>query len=150
MDYEAIRGGLEVAIPFNVHLGLQVVEVGPGRAVVRLPDDARLRNPIGSQHAGALFSAGELASDGAFAGAFVDIITELEPMTDTADISFQGIARGPIDATAVIPGGVDMLRATLDSEGRVAFNVDVTMTNAAGTTVALMTVKWDVTRKAAA
>jgi hypothetical protein len=150
MDYEAIRGGLEVAIPYNVHLGLQVIEVTPGRAVVRLPDDSRLRNHVGSQHAGALFSAGELASGGAFAGAFVDIIRDLDPLAATADIAYHAIARGPIDAIGEILGGVDTLRATLAAEGRIRFPVDVTMTNAAGTIVAGMTVQWDVKRKPAA
>ncbi|MEX2195881.1 MAG: hypothetical protein WD844_11395 [Thermoleophilaceae bacterium] len=27
MDYEAVRAGLEAAIPFNNHVGLEVVEV---------------------------------------------------------------------------------------------------------------------------
>ena len=52
MDYEVVRAGLEQAIPFNGHLGLEVVEVGDGSCTVRLPDDERLRNHVGSQHAG--------------------------------------------------------------------------------------------------
>jgi acyl-coenzyme A thioesterase PaaI-like protein len=52
MDYEAIKGGLTAAIPYNGHLGLEVVDVGPGRGGVRLPDDERLRNHVGTQHAG--------------------------------------------------------------------------------------------------
>ena len=53
MDYEAIRAGMAQAIPFNTHVGLEVVELGPGRGVIRLPDRAELRNHVGSQHAGA-------------------------------------------------------------------------------------------------
>jgi acyl-coenzyme A thioesterase PaaI-like protein len=56
MDYEPIRAGLAQAIPFNSHLGLEVVEVGPGTGVVRLPDDDRLRNHVGTQHAGGVFA----------------------------------------------------------------------------------------------
>lgn len=147
MDYEALRGGLEAAIPYNVHLGLQVVEIGPGRAVVRLPDDARLRNHVGSQHAGAMFSAGELASGGAFVGTFAEIIADLEPLAVTAQVAYREIARGPIDATGEIEGDVDALRAALDAEGAVRFPVRVTLRNGADTTVAEMTVQWDVRKK---
>ena len=51
MDYDALRAGMAAAVPFNNHLGLEVIELGPGSAVVRLPDDERLRNHVGSQHA---------------------------------------------------------------------------------------------------
>ena len=51
--------------------------MAPGRGVVTLPDDERLHNHVGSQHAGALFSAGEAASGGAFLGAFVALSRDL-------------------------------------------------------------------------
>jgi acyl-coenzyme A thioesterase PaaI-like protein len=79
MDYEAVRQGLEQAIPFNRHVGLDVAEVGEGRGVVRLPDDERLHNHVGSQHAGALFSAGEAASGAAFVGAFAERMGGITP-----------------------------------------------------------------------
>ena len=72
MDYEPMRSGLEQAIPFNRHLGLQVLEVADGRGVVLLPEGDELMNHVGSQHAGGLFSAGEAASGGAFVGAFAE------------------------------------------------------------------------------
>ena len=62
MDYEAVRAGYEQAIPFNQHVGLEMVEVGDGVGVVRLPEGDHLLNHVGSQHAGALFAAGEAAS----------------------------------------------------------------------------------------
>jgi acyl-coenzyme A thioesterase PaaI-like protein len=46
MDYDALRAGMAAAIPFNQHLGLDVTELGPGTATVRLPDDAGLRNHV--------------------------------------------------------------------------------------------------------
>ena len=68
LDYEAVRAGMEAAIPFNRHVGLSVTEVGEGRGVVALPAEDHLHNHVGSQHAGALFSAGEAASGAAFVG----------------------------------------------------------------------------------
>ena len=53
-----MAAGLRDAIPFNKYLELEVAEVAPGRGVVRLPERPELLNHVGSQHAGALFSAG--------------------------------------------------------------------------------------------
>jgi len=149
MDYEALRGGLEVAVPFNTHLGLQVTELGDGRATVRLPDEAALRNHVGSQHAGALFSAGEAASGGALVGAFAETIAELEPLAAGAEISYSAIALGPIDAVAALDEPADALRDRLAADGEVAFSVSVRLLNGAGDDVAAMTVRWDVRTRAA-
>ena len=112
MDYEAVRQGLEQAIPYNRHLGLDVAEVGDGRGVVRLPDDERLHNHVGSQHAGALFSAGEAASGAAFVGAFAERMGEITPLARTAEISYLKLAPGPITATGTLgEGKADAARA---------------------------------------
>lgn len=150
MDYEALRGGMEVAVPYNTHLGLQVVEIADGRAVVRLLDDERLRNHTGSQHAGALFSAGEAASGGAFVGAFAEIIADLEPLAVSADISYSAIALGPIDAIGTLAEDGETLRSRLAADGSVRFAVGVKLVNGAADTVAEMTVQWDVRRRAGA
>lgn len=74
IDYEAVAAGLNQAIPFNGHVGLETVTVAPDHGVVRLPDEPQLHNHVGSQHAGALFTAGEAASGAAFVGAFVELM----------------------------------------------------------------------------
>ena len=132
MDYEAVRQGLEQAIPFNRHVGLDVAEVGDGRGVVRLPDDERLHNHVGSQHAGALFSAGEAASGAAFVGAFAERMGEITPLARTAEISYLKLARGPITATGTLGEGKPELLGRLDSDGKVEFPVEVEMTDADG------------------
>ena len=121
MDYEAVRQGLEQAIPFNRHVGLDVAEVGEGRGVVRLPDDERLHNHVGSQHAGALFSAGEAASGAAFVGAFAERMGGITPLARTAEISYLKLAHGPITATGTLgEGKSDAARAPrLRRQGRV-------------------------------
>src|SRR4051812_49702827 len=118
MDYEAVAAGLNDAIPFNRFLGLVVEEVAPGRGVVTLPDDERLHNHVGSQHAGALFSAGEAASGGAFLGAFAEHLGSLTPLARSASIDYRKIARGPITAVGSLSGDVDALLASIESEGR--------------------------------
>ena len=144
MDYEAIRGGLQAAVPFNVHLGLEVAEVGPGRGVVRLPDRAEIRNHVGSQHAGALFGAGEAASGAAFVGAFAERLGELTPLAESAEIAYRKLAQGVITATGRLDTPAEELLAQLDDEGVVRFAVGVELVNATGDTVAEMSVRWHV------
>jgi acyl-coenzyme A thioesterase PaaI-like protein len=149
LDYEAIAAGLNQAIPFNRHVGLEVVEVGPGRGVVTLPDSADLHNHVGSQHAGALFAAGEAASGGAFLGSFAEHMGSLTPLARSAQIDYRKIARGPITATGTLSADVPELVATLESDGRVEFPIEVELADADGQVVATMTVDWHVRRNAA-
>jgi acyl-coenzyme A thioesterase PaaI-like protein len=144
MDYDAMRAGLQAAIPYNVHLGLEVAEVGPGRGVVRLPDRPEIRNHVGSQHAGALFSAGEAASGAAFVGAFAERLGDVTPLAESADIAYRKLAQGVITATARLDTPADQLLAALEDEGVVRFMVGVELTNPAGDLVAEMTVRWHV------
>ena len=148
MDYEAVRQGLAQAIPFNRHVGLDVVEVADGRGVVGLPDDERLHNHVGSQHAGALFSAGEAASGAAFVGAFAERMAEITPLARTAEISYLKLARGPITAAGTLGEEKSALLGRLDADGKVEFPVRVAMTDTDGNTVASMTVNWHVRKNA--
>jgi acyl-coenzyme A thioesterase PaaI-like protein len=146
LDHEALRTAFEAAIPYNRHVGLEVREVGEGRGVITLPDDDRLHNHVASQHAGALFSAGEAASGAAFMGAFAEHLGNITPLARSADISYLKLAKGPITATGTLGEGRDALLARLDSDGKVEFPVVVELTDAQGTKVAEMTVNWHLRR----
>jgi acyl-coenzyme A thioesterase PaaI-like protein len=150
VDYAALAAGLSQAIPYNVHLGLQTVTVEEGAGVVALPDAEHLRNHVGSQHAGALFSAGEAASGAAFVGSFVEIMGEITPLAQSAQISYHKLAKGQITATGRLSEGRQVLLDRLNADGRVRFEVAVEMTDADGTLVAEMTVNWYVRRNDAA
>jgi acyl-coenzyme A thioesterase PaaI-like protein len=149
LDYEALRAGMDEAIPFNKYLGLTYSEIGPGRGVVTLPDQAELHNHVGSQHAGGLFTAGEAASGGAFMGAFADHMGSITPLAKSASIEYRKLARGPITATGTFEGDVTELVSKLDSDGKVVFPIGVEMTDGEGNVVAVMTVEWHVRRNAA-
>ncbi len=144
MDYEAVRAGMEAAIPFNRHVGLSVTEVGEGRGVVLLPAEDHLHNHVGSQHAGALFSAGEAASGAAFVGAFAEHLGNITPLARSAEITYLKLAKGPITATGTLGGARDELLKSLDADGKVEFPVAVELTDGDGTTVVQMTVHWHV------
>lgn len=137
-----MRSGLQQAVPFNQHLGLEVVELGIGRGVIRLPDDGQLRNHVGSQHASALFAAGQAAAGAAVAAALVERLESLEPLTESAEITYTKIPRGPITATGVLRATPHELLDELEREGSARFGIDVSLTDGAGDTVAEMTVRW--------
>lgn len=146
VDYAAVAAGLGQAIPYNVHLGLADTTIADGSGSVKLPDEPNLRNHVGSQHAGALFSAGEAASGAAFVGAFLEIMGEITPLAESAEIAYRKLAKGEITATATFGEDRDELKSKLDADGRVRFPIAVEMTDADGTLVAEMTVKWYVRR----
>ena len=144
MDYDALREGLQQAIPFNNHLKLEIREVSPDRGVVALGDHESLRNHVGSQHAGALFAAGEAASGAAFVGAFGERLGDITPLVRDASITYKQPALGKIVATGRTSQEDDELLAALDEDGEVSFCVDVTLANAKDETVAEMSVNWNV------
>jgi uncharacterized protein (TIGR00369 family) len=146
IDFEAVRAGLEQAIPFNRYLGLEVVDVGEGSGSVRLPDDERLHNHVGSQHAGALFSVAEAASGAAFVGAFAERMGEITPLAKSAQIDYRKLAKGPIVATGTLGEEKSALLERLDADGRVVFTIAVSLKDGDDVEVAAMTVEWHVRR----
>ncbi len=146
MDYIALRDGLAAAVPFNRTIGLEVLELGPGMARVLLPDDEGLLNHVGTQHASGMFAAAEAASGGAFLAGFAERMGEIRPLAAAAEIEYKKLAEGPIEARAEL-GDVEALLATLDTEGKVSFEVAVELTNAGGDAVANARVRWHVSKR---
>jgi Domain of unknown function (DUF4442) len=148
MDLEPLRAGMEQAVPFNGHLGLEIAEVAVGRGVARLPDSETLRNHTGSQHASALFSVGYAASGAALAAVFVDRLPRLDLQSDGAEITYKKIPRGALEATAVLAADPDALLDELAREDHVGFGIDVAIVDGAGDVVADMTVRWNARKEA--
>jgi uncharacterized protein (TIGR00369 family) len=142
--FDAIAEGMTQAVPFAGFLGVEVISVGAGEAVARLPERQELTNHVGSQHAGALFTVAETASGAAFVGAFAERMGDVTPLAHSAEISYEKIAKGPIDASAKL--GVDPAAAlaTLDAEGKVVFPCEVELNDADGRRVATAVVQWHV------
>jgi uncharacterized protein (TIGR00369 family) len=146
-DFDAIAKGMAMAVPFAGHLGVEITNIAEGESTVVLPQRHELTNHVGSQHAGALFTAAETASGAAFVGAFAERMGDVTPLARSAEIAYEKIANGPIEATAKL--GVDPTEAlaTLDSTGKVEFPCQVVLTDQSGTQVATATVQWHVRLK---
>jgi acyl-coenzyme A thioesterase PaaI-like protein len=111
---------------------------------VVLPERVELTNHVGSQHAGALFTAAEAASGAAFVGAFVERMGEVTPLARSAEISYEKIAKGPIEARSKLGVPAAEALATLDAEGKVEFPCEIELVDGSGTRVATATVGWHV------
>jgi acyl-coenzyme A thioesterase PaaI-like protein len=131
-------------VPFVGYLDLQIEQIAAGEATVVLPDRAELKNHVGSQHAGALFTAAETASGAAFVGAFAERMGEVRPLARSAEISYDKIASGAVTARARLGVPVAEALATLDAEGVVQFPCEIELSNGDGETVATATVRWHV------
>lgn len=147
MDFDAIAKGMAMAVPFAGHLNLEIASIAEGEATVVLPERPELTNHVGSQHAGALFTAAETASGAAFVGAFAARMGDVTPLARSAEIAYEKIAKGPITATAKL--GIDPVEglATLDANGKVEFPCEVELTDGTGNRVATATVHWHVRLK---
>lgn len=69
VDYEYLRAVSQDMVPFGRHVGTLITEVGPEQAVVEIPAVDHARNHMGTVHAGALFTAADIAGAAAFVGA---------------------------------------------------------------------------------
>jgi acyl-coenzyme A thioesterase PaaI-like protein len=143
-DFDAIAQGMTQAVPFAGHLGLEITSVAVGEATVRLPERADLTNHVGSQHAGALFTVAETASGAAFVGAFAERMGEVTPLARSAEISYEKIAKGLIEARAKLGVPVEEALATLDAEGKVVFPCEIELYDLADQRVATAKVHWHV------
>jgi acyl-coenzyme A thioesterase PaaI-like protein len=148
VDYEALRAGMGQMVPFNNHIGLEIVAIGDGTATVRLPEGEHMNNHVGSQHAGGLFSAAEAASGGAMLGAFAEIMGDVTPLARSAQIEYLKLAKGPIEAHATLGEPKSDISSRLEADGRVQFPVEVDLVDGEGVKVAEMTVDWHVRKNA--
>lgn len=143
-DFDLIAKGMSQVVPFVGYLDLEIESLSAGEATVVLPDKAELKNHVGSQHAGALFTAAETASGAAFVGAFAERMGEVRPLARSAEISYEKIAQGEVKAHATLGVPAAEALATLDSEGVVQFPCTIELSDSDGDTVATATVRWHV------
>lgn len=146
-DFELIAKGMTQAVPFAGHLNLEITEIAEGEATVVLPDLPELKNHVGSQHAGALFTAAETASGAAFVGAFAARMGDVTPLARSAEIAYEKIANGAITARARLGIPAAQALETLDAEGKVEFPCEIELTDADGAVVAAANVRWHVRLK---
>ena len=145
-DEAMIREALVSAVPFNALVGIEVLEVRPGRGVVLLPDAERLHNHVASQHAGALFLAGEAAGGAAFVGAFAAEMGEITFLLRGARILYEHLARGEVLATCEIGSELARIRRELDADGRSTLTARAELADRNGNSVCALELDYSIRR----
>lgn len=147
MVYDRIKQQMMDTLPFVRLLGISIDDIGAGTSRVSMPEDPRLNNHLGTQHAGALFTLAETASGAAMAGGFAELILGLRPVAKESRIQYQKLARGATRAEGRVPGDLAALKAQLAQDGKVAFPVAVDIFDSEGTLAAQVTVDWYLSQK---
>ena len=145
--YDMIKTHLGSAVPFAATTGVNLLKVGPGHATASLEQRPEVTNHIATLHAGALFTLGEAASGGAMSGAFVAHLLQVRPIATDATIEYVKIAKGLITAKAKTNEPASNLLARMAADGKVRFQVDVTLSNECDQEVARMKVGWLVSAR---
>ncbi|RED18001.1 PaaI family thioesterase [Pontivivens insulae] len=142
--YDMIRAHMMRTIPFATHTGVEITRITDGEAEAILPATPETQNHIATPHAGAVFTLGETASGAAMAGAIAPILLECRPVAAEASIKYLRLAKGQLTATGKtsIPGAEAL--SALKAEGRIQFDVNVSITDETGELVNEMTVAWHV------
>jgi hypothetical protein len=76
------------------------------------------------------------------AGGFAELITGLRPVAKESHIQYLKLAKGATRANGKVPGDIAAFKQTLQSEGKVAFPVEVDVFDADDTLVAQVQVEW--------
>ena len=147
MVYDRIKQQMMDTLPFVRLLGISIDDIGAGTSKVSMPEDPKLNNHLGTQHAGALFTLAETASGAAMAGGFAELILGLRPVAKESRIQYQKVVRGATRAEGRVPGDLAALKAQLAQYGKVAFPVEVDIFDAEGTLAAQVTVDWYLSQK---
>ncbi|MEV0621419.1 DUF4442 domain-containing protein [Nonomuraea sp. NPDC050404] len=135
-DYERIRRMVDSVVPFNNHVGVRIVELGPDQAVAEVADRAEMRNHLGTVHAGAMFLAAEVACAGAFSGAVAPRFAQVQSFVlRESRVSFLRPATGRIRATGTLAAQVVQTILEDTDEGRYELPGKALLHNDEGTLV---------------
>ncbi len=146
--FDMIKDHMAKSVRFAAETGAQVVEIRPDGAEARLAKTDKVGNHIGTVHAGAIFTLGETASGAAMSGLLADKVLELRPVAANASIQYLKTAKTDLMAygKATIPA--EQALASIEADGKVQFDVNVSIRDADETEVATMTVAWHVKKVA--
>jgi len=129
---EAIR-----AIRFVERAGTEVLEVAPGRCVLRMPFEPNV-NHFGSMYAGALYTLGEVPGGVLFFATFD--AERFFPLVKSSQIHYRRPANSDVTVEATIPRqDVERLEAEASAHGKAEYDLVLELVDRDGEVVAEMT-----------
>jgi acyl-coenzyme A thioesterase PaaI-like protein len=128
-DLATVRMMLLDLVPFNRHLGVEVVDAGAEFALVQLAENPAHHNHVGTIHAGVQFTLCEAASGAMAIAAFGDLIMAgVVPLATTATIIYKAPAGGDLRARGTLPAEEQArVRGELEGGRKARFTVQVTL-----------------------
>lgn len=142
--FDMIKDHMAKSIPYAAETGAQVVEITAEGASARLAKIDKVLNHIGTVHAGALFTLGETASGAAMSGLLSEKVLELRPVAAEASIKYIKTAKTDLMAYGKATVEAAEALAAIEADGKVQFDVNVSIRDADEVEVATMTVAWHV------
>lgn len=125
-----VAGLIHGADGFVRTLGPRVLASSPEQALLRLAAGQELHNHVGGPHAAAIFGLGETTAFAVLLEVFGDLVQAgAVPLVKSAQISYAGIATGPLLARGRLNGDEVSARASLGDRGVATFAVEVAFTS---------------------
>jgi thioesterase domain-containing protein len=131
---EFINTGMEYAVPAMYQLGIRVLEVRPGYAVVTVPLAGNV-NHFGGMYAGALFGAAELLGGALFFPSFD--AARFYPTVKDLQIRYRRPATTDVRAQAELDAStIARMQHEVGTVGKTEFALDAVLTDTARRVVA--------------
>ncbi len=134
-DPDKLAGIMEDGVPIIAKMGMEVVEMAPGRVTLRMPL-AGNENHIGIMYAGVLFTLAEVPGGAVFFSTFD--ITKYVPIVKGVDIRFKKPATTDISVTVELaPDEIERIQRELEDRGKSDFVLECELEDANGQVVAV-------------
>jgi acyl-coenzyme A thioesterase PaaI-like protein len=140
--YGQLKAFINEKVPFANYCGVSVTELTETGAVAVLPESDQLLNHVGTQHAGALFTAAETASGACMLGLVGDRFSAVMPLVRSSSITYSRPAKGVISAAAQADTTRQAIHDELSHQGRCDFTVRVEMLDQNNDVVATAEMAW--------
>ncbi len=136
-DYDLLRQRSDDIVPFGKHVGTVITAVTPDEAVVEIGGERSGQNHMGTVHAGAIYTAADIAGAAAFVGAAATRLARVERLVlRSATATYRKPATGVLTTIAAVDKRelAPILAATTD--GRHELTAKAGVHNADGVVVA--------------
>lgn len=137
VDYEYLRTVSTSMVPFGDHVGTEITDLGPTGATVQIGADLPVTNHMGTVHAGALFTAADIAGAAAFVGVAADVLPRVKRLVlRGATANYRRPAVGRIRAVATADAAMVADIRTSTTASRFEISIPASLLDDAEVTVA--------------
>jgi acyl-coenzyme A thioesterase PaaI-like protein len=134
---------LSLISPFNRHLKARLMEWNDEKAVIQLRRIRRVRNHVGSIHAGALFTLGETCAGLVIIRNFP--FKKFRPLMSDVKVTYSKQARGDVTGEAIIPAAdIERMHETIRQGEVPSLEVTTNIFNDQREMIAVVTTTWQV------